>query len=112
MDSKDLLLKCVDLLKEKKGQEIISLELKGLTIICDYFLIITATNSRQSQALADYLMEETSELNYPPLRVEGHREGEWILLDFGTIIVHIFLEDQRKYYNLERLWGDAPRVEY
>ena len=112
LDSIDLLLKCVELAKEKKALGIMSMELKGLTIISDYFLLMTATNSRQAQALADHISEETKKIDYPPLRVEGHREGEWILLDFGAVVVHIFQEEQRKYYNLERLWGDAPKVEY
>ena len=112
MDSKDLLLKCVEIAKEKKALDILSMELKSLTIICDYFLLMTAQNSRQTKAIADHFIEETKKIDYPPLRVEGHREGEWILIDFGGLIVHVFQEEQRKYYNLERLWGDAPRIEY
>ena len=76
--------------------------------IADYFLLRTAANSRQAKAIADYLLEENEQ---KPLRMEGYQEGRWILLDYGALIVHIFQEEEREYYNLERLWGDAEKEE-
>ncbi len=112
MDTGSLLLKCVELAKEKKAGDIIALSLGGLTIIADYFLIMTAANSRQAKAVADYLDEETKKLDNKALRIEGHSEGRWILMDYGSVIVHIFLEEEREYYNLEKLWEDAPKESF
>jgi len=112
LNSQELLDKCVSLIKEKKAQEIMSMNLHGLSIIADYFLLATAANTRQAQAIADYLKEEAGKLNHPPLRIEGYNQGRWILLDFGAVIVHVFQAEERQYYNLERLWGDAPRENY
>ena len=107
-----MLQKCIELAQEKKGRDIISLKLKGLTVICDYFLVVSATNTRQAQSICDNIEEKMKECGNAPLRIEGYREGKWILLDFGSIVIHIFLEEEREYYNLERLWGDAERLEY
>lgn len=112
MNSQELLDKCVSLVKEKKAQDIMSMDLRGISIIADYFLLATAANTRQAQAIAEYLKEEAGELDHPPLRIEGYNQGRWILLDFGTVIVHVFMAEERQYYNLERLWGDAPRQSY
>ncbi|MEG1500494.1 MAG: ribosome silencing factor, partial [Clostridiales bacterium] len=82
------------------------------TVVAEYFLLMTVKNNRQAQAMADYLEEETEKIGYGPLRTEGYQEGVWVLLDYGSLIVHIFQDAERKYYNLERLWGDAPQVVY
>ena len=110
--AESILQQCVALAQEKKGRDIISLKLRGLTVICDYFLLVSATNTRQAQSICDNIEEKMKENALPPLRIEGYREGSWILLDFGSVVVHIFLEEERQYYDLERLWGDAERVEY
>lgn len=112
MNSQELLDKCVSWAKEKKAQDIMSMDLRGISLIADYFLLATAGNTRQAQAIADYLKEEAETLANPPLRMEGYNQGRWILLDFGSVIVHIFMAEERQYYNLERLWGDAPRQNY
>ncbi len=112
MESKALLETCVALLKEKKAQEILSLDIRELSVVADYFLLATAGNNRQAQALADHLREETKKLAISPLRVNGYQEGRWVLLDYASVIVHIFLPEERQYYNLERLWGDAPQQAY
>lgn len=108
MKSEALLRFCVEKASEKKAQNILSMDLSSLSLICDYFLLLTATNSRQCQAIADFLSEELALAGEAPLRVEGYAEGRWVLLDCNSVVVHIFQEDERQYYNLERLWGDAP----
>ena len=108
MESQTLLRFCVEKALEKKARDILAMDLGGLSLICDYFLLATATNSRQCQAIADHISEELAKVNQAPLRQEGYAEGRWILLDCNSVIVHIFQEEERKYYNLERLWGDAP----
>ena len=105
-----ILQQCIEFAQEKMGRDIISLKLQGLTVICDYFLLVTATNTRQAQSICVNIEEKMKEAGNPPLRIEGYREGKWILLDFGSVVVHIFLAEEREYYNLERLWGDAERL--
>ena len=80
------------------------------TVLADYFVICTATSSTHVKTLTDEVDKALSELGEPPMRSEGYRGGGWILLDFGCVIVHIFQEDLREFYNLEHLWGDAQEV--
>jgi ribosome-associated protein len=112
LDSKQLLETCVKLAKEKKANALISLEIGEISLIGDYFLLMSAGNTRMAKAICDYLEEGSKSLGFAPLRIEGYQDARWILLDFGPLIVHIFQEEERQYYNLERLWGDAPAVNY
>jgi len=96
---------------DKKAEELGVLAVGKLTSIADYFVLCSASNERQAQAIADNIVETLREqLHVKPLLVEGTAPGRWILLDFGDFIVHIFTEDCRRFYGLERLWGDAPNV--
>ena len=108
----EILSRCVTLALDKKARDVVSLDMAGLTLICDYFLIMTATSTRQAQALCDELELVLKAQGCPPLRVEGYRDSRWILLDLGCVVVHIFLEEERQFYDLERLWGQAPKTEY
>jgi ribosome-associated protein len=110
LDTKVVLETCVEALVEKKGSEIIVLDVHGLTLIADYFVIATGKSATQLQALARHVEEKMEEKGIGPLRVEGFSEAQWILLDYGQVVVHLFLPEQREYYNLERLWGDANIV--
>lgn len=93
--------------EEKKAQGIKLLDLKGLTMITDYFLIVTGGSKPQTQAIANAIEEKLGEEKISILRREGYQEGRWILLDFGDLVVHIFLPEERDFYGIERLWGDA-----
>ena len=96
---------------DKKATDLDVLAVAELTSIADYFILCSAGNERQAQAIADSVLERLkAELNVKPLLVEGTTPGRWVLLDFGDFIVHIFTEDVRRFYGLERLWGDAPNV--
>lgn len=96
---------------DKKATNLDVLAVAKLTSIADYFVIASATNERQASAIAGNILERLKEdLGVRPLLVEGTTPGRWILLDFGDFIVHIFTEDVRRFYGLERLWGDAPNV--
>ena len=96
---------------DKKATDLDVLQVGGLTSIADYFILCSAGNERQASAIADSILERLkSELGVKPLLVEGTTPGRWVLLDFGDFIVHIFTEDVRRFYGLERLWGDAPNV--
>lgn len=96
---------------DKKAFNLDVLQVGALTSIADYFIIASATNERQTVAIADNVAEELkAQLGVRPLLIEGTHPGRWVLLDFGDFIVHIFTEDVRRFYGLERLWGDAPNV--
>ncbi|HYK00981.1 MAG TPA: ribosome silencing factor [Thermoanaerobaculia bacterium] len=96
---------------DKKATDLDVLSVGQLTSIADYFILCSAGNERQAQAIADSILDRLkAELNVKPLLVEGTTPGRWVLLDFGDFIVHIFTEDVRRFYGLERLWGDAPNV--
>jgi len=96
---------------DKKAFDLDVLSVAGLTSIADYFLLCSATNERQAQAIADSVVDKLREDDrVKPRLIEGTTPGRWILLDYGDFIFHIFTEDCRRFYGLERLWGDAPNV--
>lgn len=96
---------------DKKAYDVDVLAVAKLTSIADYFVLTSASNERQAQAIADNVLDKLrEEMGVKPLLVEGTTPGRWVLLDFGDFIIHIFTEDARRFYGLERLWGDAPNV--
>lgn len=97
---------------DKKGVQIRILHVSELTSIADYFVLYTVRNQKQAQAAAEEVEEKMEEAGERPLRHEGLREGDWVLLDFGNIIVHIFTDEERRRYELDHLWGEAPVTEY
>lgn len=94
----------------KKAEDTIILELKGITTIADYFVICTGENTTQVRAIADNVRTELKESGIIPLSVEGLKHAHWILIDYGDFIVHTFLDETRAYYELEKLWLDAPLI--
>ena len=110
MTSKELLEKIVSILDEKKAEDIVAIETAGITIVADYFVIASATSNPHVKALADDVEDELAELGVFASHIEGRATG-WILLDFNDVIVHVFLNESREYYNLERLWADANQVD-
>jgi ribosome-associated protein len=96
---------------DKKAFDLDVLEVTELTSIADFFIICSANTERQTQAIADNILDKLrQDEGVKPLLVEGTTPGRWILIDFGDFIFHIFTEDCRRFYGLERLWGDAPNV--
>jgi ribosome-associated protein len=112
LEPRALLDFCLKKAAEKKATGILSMDLSKLSLICDYFLLLNANNKRHCQALSDFLRAELAEAGEAPLRVEGYKDGSWILLDCGSVVIHIFQEEERRYYNLEHLWGDATIEHY
>ncbi|MEA4891254.1 MAG: ribosome silencing factor [Peptococcaceae bacterium] len=109
MNSKEMALVAARAMDAKKGSKIKVLKLEDLTLVTDYFIVATGNSRAQTQALADAVEKKFKEdYDIQVNRIEGFQEGRWILLDYGQIIVHIFQEDERNFYNLERLWADAP----
>jgi ribosome-associated protein len=110
-DSKTKSLLCLKAAIEKKAQDPVLLELKGVTSFTDYFLLCTGKSDRQVQAIAQAIEEALKKKGFRPLGQEGMREGKWILMDYVDVVVHIFLEPVRRFYDLEGLWIDAPRID-
>lgn len=94
-----------------KGFDIVVLDIRKLTVISDYFMIVSGRSAAHVKSIADRIQEDLGNQGLSPLRKEGYREGQWILLDYNDLVIHVFLEEQRQFYNLERLWGDAPVVD-
>ena len=96
---------------DKKAFDLAVLSVGELTSIADFFVLCSANTERQTQAIADGVMEKVrAQESVKPLLVEGTTPGRWILIDYGDFIVHVFTEECRRYYGLERLWGDAPNM--
>ncbi len=99
------------LLSAGKGEKVVVLSVKEMTLIADYFVIASGANPRHVKALADRVLEGVHDLRKPS-HVEGYEVGYWVLLDYGDVVVHVFRETERAFYGLERLWGDAPPLEW
>jgi ribosome-associated protein len=96
----------------RKALDLVALDIRKIASFAEFFLICSGTSSRQVQAIAEEVRERLrQERGARPMHVEGYEAGEWILLDYGDVIVHVFVEESRQFYQLERLWRDAERVE-
>ena len=104
--------KAVQALDSKKAGDITVLKTEKVTSLADYFIIATASSSTHGKTLVEETEKALSQAGEPPLRREGYRSESWVLLDFGCVVVHVFLEETRKFYNLERLWSDATEIDY
>lgn len=93
---------------DKKARDIVALEMIDLTIATDYFVICSANTTTQVKAIIDHIEEKLAQQDVFFSHKEGYREGNWIILDYGDCMVHVFREEDRQFYNLERLWSDAP----
>ena len=98
-------------LDSKKGQDIKVLKTGDLTTLADYFVLCTATSNTQIKAMSDACEEEMEKRGERVHHIEGHRGGTWLLMDFSCVVVHVFTDEARKFYDLERLWGDAQEVD-
>lgn len=97
---------------DKKGEDIRVLDLTTLSDVCDYFVIVTGINNRLVDSIVDEVEEKVAKVcGEHPFSIEGRDERAWILMDYGSVIVHVFTPEQREYYRLEKLWGDAPELE-
>jgi ribosome-associated protein len=95
---------------EKKAADVVALRVGGLLVITDYFLIATGATDRQVHAIADEIEDKLREAGVKPRGREGEAERKWVLLDYGDFVVHVFQPQEREFYRLEKLWGDAPRL--
>ncbi len=111
LNEKDMISIAVKALDEKKGKDIKVLHTADQTTLADYFIICNGTSNTQVRALADAVEEAMSKAGEEPHHIEGHRGGQWTLMDYSSVVVHIFTEEGREFYGLERLWSDAEGVD-
>ena len=109
--SKEKALLCAQAALDHKAIDLAILEVKKLSSFADYFVISSGSSDRQVQAISSHIEEKLGKQGLHPLGIEGKREGRWVLLDYGDVIIHIFYHPIREFYDLERLWSDAPKVE-
>jgi ribosome-associated protein len=110
--SRDLVVAAARAAAEKQARDIVVLDVRELIVITDYFLIASGTSDRQVRTIAEEIDAAVRAKGLKAVRREGEREGHWALLDFVDFVAHVFLEEDRKFYDLERLWSDAPTVDW
>lgn len=111
MDGKERLLVCINASLKRKAKNLTILNLKELSSFADYFIICSGTSDRQVQSIAASIHENLKEYGLIPLGIEGESLGKWVLMDYEDVIIHVFYEPIREFYDIERLWPDAPRME-
>lgn len=111
MTPKEIAICLARVLDDKKGRDILVLETDGVTSLADYFVICTGSSAPQLKALGDACEKAMKEAEVLPHHIEGHRGGTWILQDYADVVVHLFSEEAREFYSLDRLWADATRLD-
>ena len=109
-DASELAHRIVEIASDKKGSDIVMLRTAELTTMADFFVIASGRSDRQVAALSGAIVDELRKDGIRPIGVEGRESSRWVLLDYGTVIVHVFAPEEREYYGLERLWGKAAKV--
>jgi len=107
LESRELVEKIVSILEEKKAKDLNIIDIREISILADYFVICSGTSTTHIKTLADEVEEKMLEAGIELLHKEGYNSARWILLDYGEVVVHIFHEEDRQFYNLERLWADG-----
>lgn len=105
-------IECARIMSGDRCEEIVALDLRGVSPVCDFFVIGTGTSDRQMRAVVDHIKAMGKERDETPYSVGGYDEGTWIVIDYVDVIVHLFNEEQRAYYDLDSLWGDSPKVDW
>ena len=111
-ESRDLVVTAARAAASKQARDVVVLDVRELIVITDYFLIASGTSDRQVRTIAEEIERSVREKGLKPVRREGEREGHWALLDFVDFVAHVFLDSDREFYDLERLWSDAPVLEW
>lgn len=108
METKDIAQKIAAAANDKKAKDILLLNMDGLSPVTDFYVICSASNSTLVKAIADNIEDKLAEAGVHPTHKEGYADARWVLLDYGDVVAHVFLEEERDFYNLEQLWADAP----
>ena len=110
-NAKEMVKTAAAALQDKKGEDIRVIDISGVTVIADYFIIASGSNPNQVQALVDNVEEQMYKAGYDDPRVEGYNTASWVLLDYNDVIVHVFSQDDRLFYDLERIWRDGKEID-
>jgi ribosome-associated protein len=110
METWEKTLTLIELALEKKAYDLVLLEVREVTSVADYFIICSGRSDRQVQSITQGIQENLAKREVFPASVEGYTRGQWVLMDFSDVVVHIFYEPVRRFYDLERLWSHAPKV--
>lgn len=110
MDSKQIAKITFDALEDKKGVNIKIIDISNISILADYFIISGGTNENQVKALADNVEDELAKVDVTPKQIEGYNNANWILMDYQDVIIHIFNEQDRLFFDLERIWSDGNEI--
>lgn len=110
-DAKKMALIAVDALEDKKANDISIIDIEKISTLADYFIIASGTNRNQVQAMCDEVDERLGKAGFEPKHIEGYNSANWILLDYGDIVIHLFDEENRLFYDLERIWRDGIKIE-
>ncbi|MDJ0901937.1 MAG: ribosome silencing factor [Xenococcus sp. MO_188.B8] len=111
--SKAIAYKIAEAADDKKAQDIVLLKVAEVSYLTDYFVVVTGFSKPQLRAICDSIEQKIAEnFEREPIRIEGKTDGRWVLIDYGEVIVHAFLPEEREFYNLEAFWGHAERVDY
>jgi ribosome-associated protein len=110
MKTKEIINIATEIAREKKAENIITLDMRGLSSIADYFFFCSAENTRQVKAIVEEISVQLKKSGAGVKRTEGLRQSRWVVMDCGDVLLHIFLAEAREYYSLESLWGDAPQL--
>ena len=108
METKDIAQKIAAAANDKKAKDILLLNMEGRSPVTDFYVICSAGNSTLVKAIADNIEDKLAEAGVHPTHKEGYADARWVLLDYGDVVAHVFLEEERDFYNLEQLWADAP----
>ena len=108
MNTKEIAMKIAAAANDKKATDILLLNMEGLSPVTDYYVVCSASNSMLVKTIADNIEDNLGKEAIFPTHKEGYADARWILLDYGDVVAHIFLEEERNFYNLEQLWADAP----
>ncbi|MCR4399335.1 MAG: ribosome silencing factor [Syntrophomonadaceae bacterium] len=111
MTEQDLAREIAEIASAEKAADIVVLDVSGITVLADNLVICSGRSTIQVKAIAESIEDRLLEKGYKPLRRDGFNEGRWVVLDYGSVIVHVFRQQEREYYDLENLWGDARRLE-
>ncbi len=111
IETKKMAMLAIEALEDKKAEEICVIDISEISVLADYFIIAGGSNTSQIQAMSDAVDEKLGKAGYPLKQIEGYQNANWVLLDFGDIIVHIFDKENRLFYDLERIWSDGKKID-
>lgn len=108
LDSKEIVEIAASVAADKQASDIVIIDIGNISVVTDYFVICSGQTSRQVETIVDSIQEKLRDFKVKKIGLEGDRDRSWILLDYGSVVIHVFTQEQREYYKLERLWADAP----